>query len=153
MTCVLMTSWIHLRKMNYDLGKLSVGVQAGIVINSKILLVRRTYKGSRWQLPGGFIEYDESPIEALKRECLEELNLSIISTDFVGSYLRCKDHNITYLYTANIGTQQEVISCIEIDRAKYFEINALPDHMSRRNRDMALDVLRGVRYRLVFYRC
>ena len=54
-----------------------VSVKAKIKQNGKILLVKED--GKKWDLPGGGIEHNESIIEALKRELLEEIGLG----DFV----------------------------------------------------------------------
>jgi ADP-ribose pyrophosphatase YjhB (NUDIX family) len=76
----------------------------GILLrDSAILLTRKKsgpYKGL-WDLPGGAIEFGETPEEALKRELLEESALSIIRFEFattataVGSY---EDHGAPYRF-------------------------------------------------------
>src|SRR3954462_607049 len=40
----------------------------------RILMVRPTYKDG-WDIPGGYVEPDESPAQAAERELAEELNL------------------------------------------------------------------------------
>lgn len=60
-----------------ELPKKRVG--AGVLIvdeNLRILLVEPTYKET-WEVPGGMVELDESPREAAKRECLEELGFKV----------------------------------------------------------------------------
>jgi 8-oxo-dGTP diphosphatase len=53
-----------------------------------LLIVKPNYLGTDdWSLPGGVIEEGESPIEACKRECLEELGIHIT----VGKLL-CLEH-------------------------------------------------------------
>jgi len=56
-----------------------VAVSAGIFRDGKILLTRRANdpKGVRWTFPGGRIESNETIVEALKREILEETGLTI----------------------------------------------------------------------------
>lgn len=50
-----------------------------------VLLIQRGRKPSigKWTLPGGVVELGESPIEALRREILEECNISIEIGDVV----------------------------------------------------------------------
>ncbi len=42
----------------------------------KVLLVKPTYKDT-WEIPGGVVESDESPLECCKREVQEELGLEL----------------------------------------------------------------------------
>jgi 8-oxo-dGTP pyrophosphatase MutT (NUDIX family) len=46
-----------------------------VISNSKVLLERQ--ENSNWKLPGGHIEENETPIEALKREAKEELGIEV----------------------------------------------------------------------------
>jgi len=69
---------------------------AVILENKKreILLVKRKFppKKGLWDLPGGFIQPDESLEQSIKREVKEELNIDVIMNRFIGVY---PDH---YLY-------------------------------------------------------
>ena len=49
----------------------------GIFYNNKKILFVKDYKG-KWELPGGRIEFNETPENALKRECEEEIGLKNI---------------------------------------------------------------------------
>jgi 8-oxo-dGTP diphosphatase len=42
----------------------------------RLLLVKPNYKDG-WEIPGGIVEQDESPLEAWRREILEELGLEL----------------------------------------------------------------------------
>lgn len=53
-----------------DLGAIAVVEQAG-----KVVLVRHSYK-SGWLLPGGAVEHNEPPAEAIVRELREEIGLT-----------------------------------------------------------------------------
>jgi len=62
-------------------------------------LIARRQKGKHlehyWELPGGKVEADESPRQALQRELVEEINIRAISaTQFMQVYHRYPDRNI-----------------------------------------------------------
>ena len=54
------------------------GGAAAYILNGegKVLIVKPNYR-DYWYLPGGMIDEGESPLEACKRECLEELGRSV----------------------------------------------------------------------------
>jgi len=55
----------------------------------RLLLVRRAREPflGRWDIPGGFIEEDEHPLDALRRELLEETALEVEPGDYVGAWI------------------------------------------------------------------
>ena len=62
-------------------------------------LIARRQQGKHlehyWELPGGKVEADESPRQALQRELVEEINIRAISaTQFMQVYHRYPDRNI-----------------------------------------------------------
>jgi 8-oxo-dGTP pyrophosphatase MutT (NUDIX family) len=61
--------------LDYIAGLTRVRAAAGAVIRDsqgRVLVVRPTYK-ERWELPGGAVEPDESPLSACRRELREEI--------------------------------------------------------------------------------
>lgn len=113
-------------------------VGAIILNKNKLLLVKRSWYPFRgfWQLPGGFINYGETPEEALKRELKEELNMEVkilqlyhIGEDKYQNYLneKCFEEYsflpITYLASTqntNIRISDDVAD------AKYFKLAQVP---------------------------
>jgi 8-oxo-dGTP diphosphatase len=63
----------------------------GICINNGMILVilkaKGPYKG-RYDLPGGGVEFGESPAEAVVREFLEETGTPVLVKDIVGAFSR-----------------------------------------------------------------
>src|SRR6266853_970346 len=58
----------------------TLGVFAAILDNSgRILCVRMNYATRAWTTPGGRVEPGESPLDALKREVLEESGLDVVA--------------------------------------------------------------------------
>jgi ADP-ribose pyrophosphatase YjhB (NUDIX family) len=53
----------------------------------RILLVKRAHDpyGGTWDVPGGFLEEAEAPLDALRREVLEETGLEVEPVEFAGA--------------------------------------------------------------------
>ena len=142
--------------------RVSLGVLAGIVRNDQVLLVRRSYRERRWQLPGGFVEPAESPASALLRELREELAVNAAVNHLIGTYLR-DTTEIVPLHASFVGERDLVllfavellgqirVNSPEIEDAAYFTAETLPVLMSARNRRMALDVLERCRGAYAFF--
>ena len=101
---------------------------AGVIFDqdNKILLVKITYQRFHpWGLPGGSLNYGESPENAVKREVWEETGLDVEikrlllvktwSPDRVGLYYLCEI------------TGGEVRPTDEVSEAGYFSLDDLPD--------------------------
>ncbi|MDW8339142.1 MAG: NUDIX domain-containing protein, partial [Thermoleophilia bacterium] len=56
--------------------------------NERLLLARRAQEpfAGRWDMPGGFLEEGERPVEALRRELEEETSLTVAVGRLVGVY-------------------------------------------------------------------
>jgi ADP-ribose pyrophosphatase YjhB (NUDIX family) len=63
-------------------------VQGWIERDGKYLLLKRNMEPKRgeWDLPGGFVEMGESPIEATLREVHEETGLDVEITGMIGAF-------------------------------------------------------------------
>lgn len=64
-----------------------LGVYGILIKNDKILLIKKgngPYKGLL-DLPGGTIEFDESPKETLERELVEEVGIKLTEYDLIDS--------------------------------------------------------------------
>ena len=71
----------------------------GIVIkDNKVLLARHTYGSGKGKLivPGGYVEYGETPQDAVKREYLEETNIVVEPTNIIGIRFNAHDWYIAF---------------------------------------------------------
>jgi ADP-ribose pyrophosphatase YjhB (NUDIX family) len=57
--------------------------------DDRVLLARRAHDpdAGLWDLLGGFLEEGEHPLDALRRELLEETGLEVEPAEFLGSYV------------------------------------------------------------------
>jgi ADP-ribose pyrophosphatase YjhB (NUDIX family) len=57
--------------------------------DGRILLTRRAWEpyAGMWDLPGGFMNEDEHPLDCLRRELFEETGLEVEPTDWFGAFM------------------------------------------------------------------
>ncbi|MDQ2983902.1 MAG: NUDIX hydrolase [Actinomycetota bacterium] len=103
------------------------------VDGTKLLLVRRAvepYLGY-WDLPGGFLQEGEHPIEGLRRELLEETGLEVEPEQFLGTWMDTYGGDSTAEATLNMYWTVRVVSGElraddDISEARWFELDELP---------------------------
>lgn len=66
------------------------GAQALVERDGRVLLGRRAFDpaAGRWDVPGGFLEEGEDPVDGLRRELREETGLEIEPVEFLGIWLQ-----------------------------------------------------------------
>lgn len=110
---------------------------AGVLIvkDGRVLLVKRgvePFKGY-WDLPGGFLEPGEHPLDGMVREVREELGLEVIMKEFLGAYMdRYAIESSHEIFTLNHYYIVEPVSgrlCAADDVSEFdwFAMDALPD--------------------------
>ncbi|MBA3412472.1 MAG: NUDIX hydrolase [Actinobacteria bacterium] len=69
------------------------GAQALLEENGRVLLGRRGREpgAGLWDIPGGFIDETEHPVDALRREFREETGLDVEPVDFLGIWMQRYD--------------------------------------------------------------
>ncbi len=116
----------------------TVGVRALVFDSSgRILLVKHTYREG-WHTPGGAVDYEETPLNALKREVLEETgivldnNISLFAV-YLNKWRRLDDFPILYVA---IDQQGKAIANdqYEIAEAGWFLLDALPEEITAKTR-------------------
>lgn len=107
-----------------------VAVAVLITRNGQVLLGRRVNDPGRgqWTLPAGFIDADEDPREAARRECIEETGLEV---EVVGllDVLFGREHergaHILIVFQAQIVGGQ-LNPSDDVDAVDFFELDRLP---------------------------
>ena len=122
---------VHRKIKKYFQRKLNcatVGVK-GIVVDpdNKVLLVKHTYAPG-WHFPGGGVDHNETPIDAVKRELMEEVGIyTEEEPKLMGVYhhqlLRVDDFPLVYIvrrYT------QKSVSSPEIEECQWYALGDIP---------------------------
>lgn len=107
-------------------------VAAGVLVeqDSKVLLVRRVNPPQQglWSFPAGFIDAYEDPVDAARRECLEETGLEVEITgllNVIGGREHERGADIVIVYSAAV-TGGSLQPGDDADLADFFERSNLP---------------------------
>ena len=101
--------------------------------DGKVLFVRRErppFKG-QWDIPGGFLEADESPETGARREAREETGLRVALDELIGIYhdKSGDDYTFNAYYKAHpIGGREKPGD--DADALKWFDIDRLPKRIA-----------------------
>ncbi len=97
----------------------------------QVLLIRRghePWKG-HWAFPGGFVDYGESPEEAVARELMEECGIEGMATDVVavrGDPMRDpRGHVVTVFYRMEVDTSDEPVAGDDASHAEWVDIKSV----------------------------
>ena len=107
-----------------------VSIDAVVIRDGRILLIKRgsePYRGM-WALPGGYVEWDESVEDTVRREVKEETGLEVADMKLIGVFSRPCRHpkqtiNIAYLVNAD-GEAKAGDDAADID---WFPFGELPE--------------------------
>ena len=99
----------------------------------RVLLARRAdepFKGY-WDLPGGFLEEGEHPLEALRRELREETSLEVQPLDFVGVWMDRYQYGTRTTSTLNLYWTARVLAgspepADDVSELAWFAADELP---------------------------
>jgi 8-oxo-dGTP diphosphatase len=119
-------------------------VGAGVLIeqDGRLLLTRRSSEPflNAWNLPAGYVESDESPVDAAQRETLEETGLFVRITRLVDVYFFDDDprgDGILIVYEGMIeGGELQVSS--ESCQAGFFGYYDIPETLAGAGQDLAI---------------
>jgi ADP-ribose pyrophosphatase YjhB (NUDIX family) len=118
----------------------------------RVLLVRRAhepFKG-RWDIPGGFLEEGEHPLDGLRRELSEETGLEIEPREFVGIWMDRYGGDSTAEATLNLYWTARVLGgeaqpADDVDDLRWFAPDELPgnDELAFQNVPLVLSAWRA----------
>lgn len=98
----------------------------------RILYVRKAK--SRWNLPGGKVERNESPAGAAVRELMEETGLQVLDLTYLGAYE--SDDTLHHLFEARIAEsaeatpQNEIAECCWQSRQQLSDLRLTPNALA-----------------------
>lgn len=101
--------------------------------DNKYLLIKNTYSGDYWTIPGGGINKNESLENAVIREVKEEVGVDITGLKQLGSYFSEIEYkkDTIYLYTAKTNQTDITKNQLEISEALWFDKDSIPQNRSR----------------------
>ena len=117
----------------------------------RLLLARRAHEPFRglWDTPGGFVEEDEHPLDALRRELLEETGLEVEPLEFFGVWVDRYGPGEDDRVTMNLFWTVRVVGgeprpADDVDALHWFPLDGLPARSELAFRRIA-DVLAAFR--------
>lgn len=127
---------LHCRACSFTYFHNTACAVAGVLeYGEQIVLIKRSREPARGKLdlPGGFIDPDETAEEALRREIREELNMEIGTVKYRGSYPNTYEYKgVTYktcdlFFSSRIRTLPTVVDETEIEELILIHPCEVPD--------------------------
>jgi mutator protein MutT len=110
----------------------NIGVGGAVVRDGQLLLVRRASRHGRgnWQLPGGFIEPDETIEQAVVREVQEEAGVTAAVQGVLGLRNRYdpeQGNGVYIVLVLSLVSGEPKADGYEVDRAEFFRLDQIRD--------------------------
>lgn len=109
------------------------GVKCLVRNEGKYLLIKTSYSGDYWTMPGGGCRFREDPIDAAWREVREELGVNLVYIKFLGSYESTIEYKKDKIFLF-VGDTEETLFKLqksEVSDAQWFSVDSIPENRSR----------------------
>lgn len=94
----------------------------------RVLVVKHNYCARRWSLPGGGLDHDETVVDGVRREVLEESGVVILDPRLVGVFTRLGSNDLVFLFEADAENGVINISCPdEIEDGGFLDPRSIND--------------------------
>ena len=120
--------WVHYVQ-------LKVGAAVIIEQDNKLLLLQRSYEpwAGSWMIPAGYVEADEAPKDAAKREVFEETGLKVELGELMNIYYFSDDprgNGVAFVYKATKISGELHING-ESNALQFFSWDEIPDYLTK----------------------
>jgi len=132
LTCADCGSWYW--------GNALPGVQGILERDGRVLLARRAHEPRKgyWDLPGGFLDETEDPLDGLRREFREETGLEIEPVEFLRIDIEPYDHRHVFSVTWIVRADGEPVPADDVEELRWFGRDELPEEMAFPGQDLVL---------------
>ena len=105
------------------------GVQGILERDGRVLLARRAHdpRKGHWDIPGGFVNETEDPLDALRREFLEETGLEVKPAEFLRIDIEPYDHRHVFSITWIVHAEGDPVAADDVEELRWFRRNELPE--------------------------
>ena len=107
----------------------SIGVFAIIFDEEGRVLLCHRNDYDLWNLPGGGLEADETPSDAVTREVLEETGLEVDVDRLTGVYTKVGKNEMVFSFLCHI-TGGHLKTTNEADKVEFFSVEEIPKNTS-----------------------
>jgi ADP-ribose pyrophosphatase YjhB (NUDIX family) len=116
------------------------GVQGILERDGRVLLARRALEPRKgyWDLPGGFLDETEDPLDGLRREFREETGLEIEPVEFLRIDIEPYDHRHVFSVTWIVRAAGEPVPADDVEELRWFARDELPEEMAFPGQDLVL---------------
>jgi ADP-ribose pyrophosphatase YjhB (NUDIX family) len=116
------------------------GVQGILERDGRVLLARRANDPRRghWDLPGGFVNETESPVDALRREFAEETGLDVEPVELMRIDIEPYADRYVFSVTWIVRGDGEAVAADDVAELRWFAPDELPGEMAFPGQELVL---------------